>query len=125
MAPGVAATGPNAAMAARMAAMGGGNAQMPTPQPPPDFDMDKRYVGVIKSFNTAKGIGFVDCPEITEKFGCDVFLHASQILNDEEVGDVIQFTVQLGRLGQPRAKDIQAIGSVQDRDMGEDPNQIY
>lgn len=92
--------------------------------PPPDFDMEKRYVGVIKSFNTAKGVGFVDCPEIMEKFGCDVFLHASQILNDEEVGDVISFTVQLGRLGQPRAKDIQAIGSVQDTEM-EAPNQVY
>jgi len=124
---GVAPTGPNAAMAAQMA-MGSGNAQLPAPQPPPDFDMDKRYVGVIKSFNTAKGIGFVDCAEITEKFGCDVFLHASQILHDEEVGDVISFSVQLGRLGQPRAKDIQAIGSVQDPEMAalqKDPNQVY
>merc|ERR1740121_292208 len=120
--------GANPMMAAQMAAMGGGNAQMPTPQPPSDFDMDKRYVGVIKSFNTAKGIGFVDCAEITEKFGCDVFLHASQILNEEEVGDVISFSVQLGRLGQPRAKDIQAIGSVQDPEMAalnKDPNQVY
>merc|ERR1740121_3295725 len=97
--------------------------QMPT-APPPDFDMEKRYVGVIKSFNTAKGVGFVDCPEIMEKFGCDVFLHASQILHDEEVGDVISFVVQLGRLGQPRAKDIQAIASVQDSEAAT-PAQSY
>jgi len=105
--------------------MGGMGNTMPM-APPQDFDMEKRYVGVIKSFNHAKGIGFVDCNEIQEKFGCDVFLHASQILNDEEVGDVISFSVQLGRLGQPRAKDIQAIGSVQDAELtNKDPNQVY
>merc|ERR1740121_1408460 len=120
--------GANPMMAAQMATMDPCGGQQMVMAPPADFDLEKRYVGVIKSFNTAKGIGFVDCAEVQEKFGCDVFLHASQILNDEEVGDVIQFTIQLGRLGQPRAKDIQAIGSVQDQDMATqniDPNQVY
>merc|ERR1719296_317844 len=112
-----------------MAAMGPcGGQQLPT-APPADFDMEKRYVGVIKSFNTAKGIGFVECAEVTQQFGNDVFLHASQILNNEEVGDVIQFTVQLGKLGQPRAKDIMAIGSVQEPEVSseanKEPSKVY
>jgi len=100
---------------------------MPQMMSPPNIDTEKRYVGVIKSFNTAKGIGFVECPEIMEKFGCEVFLHASQVQNDEAVGDMISFTVQLGRLGQPRAKDIKTIGSVQDPEGGEnkEPKQVY
>ena len=78
--------------------------------PPSDFDMDKRYVGVIRSYietiytnkqhhnehtrqehkqktstykrsyNETKGMGFIASEEISRAFGCDVFLHASQRL---------------------------------------------
>lgn len=84
--------------------------------PAPNIDLDKRYVGVIKSFNKEKGIGLVDSAELKDKFGTDVFLHASQMQSGEQDGDVISFKVQVGKLGQPRAKEIQVVGNLQDPD---------
>eukprot|EP00418_Pyrodinium_bahamense_P002337 CAMPEP_0179023420 /NCGR_PEP_ID=MMETSP0796-20121207/6920_1 /TAXON_ID=73915 /ORGANISM="Pyrodinium bahamense, Strain pbaha01" /LENGTH=848 /DNA_ID=CAMNT_0020719329 /DNA_START=15 /DNA_END=2557 /DNA_ORIENTATION=+ len=100
--------------------------QQPLPHnAPPDFDFGKTYVGVIRSFNDAKGFGFISCDEVREALGCDVFLHSSQRQNNEDVGDVVSFNIQPSRMGQPRARNIQAIGSVQDPDMDVDPTKVF
>jgi len=92
---------------------------------PPDFNMDKTYTGFIRSFNESKGFGFIACDEIRAAFGCDVFLHSSRRQNNEDVGDVVSFNVEASRMGQPRAKNIKAIGSVQDPDMEVDPAKVF
>merc|ERR1712032_1392816 len=60
---------------------------------PPDFDLEQRYLGIIKSFNKARGFGFIACDETYAAFGCDIFLHNTQ-REGFEVGDVISFGIE-------------------------------
>merc|ERR1711879_697336 len=42
-------------------------------------DPNKFYYGKVKSFDAAKGFGFVECPETLAAYGRDVFMHWSMI----------------------------------------------
>jgi len=64
--------------------------------------------GMIKSFNQANNYGFIDCEEIKEEFGSDVFMHGKE-LNNLQVGEQVQFEVGLNSKGQPQALSIVAL----------------
>lgn len=66
---------------------------------------DARFDGQIKSFNEAKGFGFVSCDAIQLQFGCDVFLHHLQFAGFE-VGQAVSFGVLLNKAGKPQAKEL-------------------
>ena len=44
------------------------------------------FHGIIKSYNEAKGFGFVECEATKSGFGCDVFLHRKHMPNLQCVG---------------------------------------
>jgi len=64
------------------------------------------YEGVVKSFNSLKGFGFIRCQETFNKYGCDVFLHKDQ-LGNFAIGDNIVFSIWVNERGQPQATDLQ------------------
>merc|ERR1719277_2490536 len=61
--------------------------------------------GRIKSFNSEKGFGFIECAQTYQKYNRDVFLHKAQI-GDMAVGTVVSFTCEVNRQGMPQAKDV-------------------
>eukprot|EP00747_Dinoflagellata_sp_TGD_P169647 gnl/TRDRNA2_/TRDRNA2_199154_c0_seq1.p1 gnl/TRDRNA2_/TRDRNA2_199154_c0~~gnl/TRDRNA2_/TRDRNA2_199154_c0_seq1.p1 ORF type:complete len:323 (-),score=86.48 gnl/TRDRNA2_/TRDRNA2_199154_c0_seq1:132-1100(-) len=65
-----------------------------------------RYRGKIKSFNTEKGFGFIDCPQAHAEYNRDVFVHKSQ-MGDLQVGAPVSFSVEMNQKGMPQAKDLQ------------------
>lgn len=81
----------------------------PTPQagmaPPPP---PGKFRGRIKSFNTDKGFGFIDCPEAQAQFGRDVFLHKANV-GDMTVGTEVMFSVESNKQGMPQARDLVTI----------------
>ncbi|CAE7251901.1 unnamed protein product [Symbiodinium natans] len=73
---------------------------------------DEKYTGRIKSFNPAKGYGFISCDETFARFNRDVFLHHSQ-LNGFKAGDEVNFRIFVDRTkadAQAKALDVQARG---------------
>jgi len=78
-----------------------------------DFKVDKdkelgSFSGFIKSFNSNKGYGFINCEDLQAMgYKNDVFLHHAQ-LGSHEVGGTVQFTAFLNGKNQPQAKDLQA-----------------
>uniref|UniRef100_A0A7S4QNB8 CSD domain-containing protein n=1 Tax=Alexandrium monilatum TaxID=311494 RepID=A0A7S4QNB8_9DINO len=63
--------------------------------------------GVVKSFNTERGWGFITSEEITQIFGKDIFLHRQELDGTQpEPGDAIHFTVEPGKTGQLEAKNV-------------------
>lgn len=86
---------------------------VPHPTPPPipmDLDTSRRFVGVVKSFNTSTGFGFISCDDTYAVFGRDVFLFANQ-RNGSDVGDQVSFTIEMSSRGFPRAKDIELMNT--------------
>jgi len=65
----------------------------------------KRAHGAIKSFNAATGFGFIDCPQLKELFGRDVFVHGKQ-MRGHTVGSAVSFAIVLNKENQPQAFDI-------------------
>lgn len=65
-----------------------------------------QYVGVVKSFNEKNAYGFVECAEISQEYGGDVFLHASDKGNFV-VGDTVMFTGLVNTMGKPQARNLQ------------------
>ena len=70
--------------------------------------MDPRSQGVVKSYNPEKGFGFIECPELHEVFGHDVFLHCKQISGFAK-GDSVSFAVALNKDNKPQAYDLQSL----------------
>lgn len=68
---------------------------------------DRRFEGAVKSFNHAKGFGFISCDEVQGIFGqgVDVFTHHAQI-GDFAVGDQVSFSVILNKDSKPQAMDL-------------------
>jgi len=67
------------------------------------------YHGTIKSFNLNKGYGFIACPELLVKHGCDVFMHRNQFFAcpcDLSVGDSVVFRVEISKQGKPQAREL-------------------
>lgn len=75
----------------------------------PDVQMELgRMAGLIKSFNSSTGYGFIQCPKLQELgYSNDAFLHHEQ-LGSFDVGAEVTFTAFVNSKGQPQAKDLQA-----------------
>merc|ERR1711974_404344 len=61
--------------------------------------------GRIKSFNSEKGFGFIECAATFAQFGRDVFLHKAQV-GDMRVGTMVTFTYEVNKQGMPQAKEV-------------------
>lgn len=68
---------------------------------------NRRAVGRIKSFSFENGYGFIECSELRQVFGSDVFLRRAQI-GDFSVDQDVSFAVLLNREHKPQAFDLQA-----------------
>merc|ERR1719491_1073125 len=71
----------------------------------------KRARGFIKSFNATTGFGFIDCPELKELFGRDVFVHGKQFKGGYAVGPAVNFAIVLNKDNHPQAFDISEEGA--------------
>ncbi|CAK0860711.1 unnamed protein product [Prorocentrum cordatum] len=80
---------------------GGGGGAPPTPT-------GEAFTGTIKSFNEAYNYGFVDCPEVKEAYGNDVFLHGKE-LSGQGIGDTVYFELGVSAKGQPQAMNVQSV----------------
>lgn len=65
---------------------------------------EARHIGVIKSYNDAKGFGFITSPEILQNFGKDIFLSSHQMLHFP-VGAEVSFAILLNK-GKHQAFDL-------------------
>ncbi|CAE7375455.1 unnamed protein product [Symbiodinium sp. CCMP2456] len=77
---------------------------------PPDMEVvpgltDRRFVGVMYLWFEDKGFGFIECPDITKKFGQDAFLHRTQRKNFKR-GQYVSFSVYLNYRGKPQATEL-------------------
>lgn len=77
---------------------------------PPDMEVvsgltDRRFVGVMYLWFEDKGYGFIECPDITKKFGQDAFLHKTQRKHFKR-GDYVSFAVYLNYRGKPQATEL-------------------
>merc|ERR1719291_313454 len=69
-----------------------------------------RYAGTVKKFDQAKGFGFIECADLQQMYGRDVWVHHQQ-LNNFNVGDEVTFDMVLNKAGHPQAIDLDAAGS--------------
>jgi len=69
------------------------------------------YSGTIKSYNSSKGWGFIECAATERVYGKDVFVMRSALPGGSaEAGDPVSFTVTQGKVG-PEATDVKVISS--------------
>lgn len=66
------------------------------------------YIGRVKAYSPSNGFGFIYCEETMKQYGSDVFLHRDQVgdVNRIDKGTMVQFMVDLNKLGRPQAQDI-------------------
>jgi len=73
--------------------------------PPSKAMTERRSRGTVKSLNHEKGFGFIECGELQEVFGSDVFLHIKQA-GDLTAGSAVSFAVMLNKDNRPQAYDV-------------------
>eukprot|EP00746_Dinoflagellata_sp_MGD_P052473 gnl/MRDRNA2_/MRDRNA2_232079_c0_seq1.p1 gnl/MRDRNA2_/MRDRNA2_232079_c0~~gnl/MRDRNA2_/MRDRNA2_232079_c0_seq1.p1 ORF type:complete len:549 (-),score=105.18 gnl/MRDRNA2_/MRDRNA2_232079_c0_seq1:43-1446(-) len=66
-----------------------------------------RLQGVIKTFNSEKGFGFIACDQVRAAFGKDAFLHRDQFQNFK-CGDTVSFHLRV-QDGNPQAQKLQPV----------------
>jgi len=84
-------------------------------------DSDTMYSGTVKSYNDAKGYGFIVCNQETHAFSGDVFMSKSELHGGAVVkGDSVSFTVDVST-GRAVAHNISVAGqaSAQMEDLNE------
>mmetsp|Transcript_69746 Transcript_69746/g.199896 ORF Transcript_69746/g.199896 Transcript_69746/m.199896 type:complete len:212 (-) Transcript_69746:164-799(-) len=64
------------------------------------------FSGVVKSYNEKNGYGFIDCAEVKQEHGSDVFLHSSD-KGSFNVGDHVAFSCFVNTMGKPQARELQ------------------
>mmetsp|Transcript_46447 Transcript_46447/g.108148 ORF Transcript_46447/g.108148 Transcript_46447/m.108148 type:complete len:508 (-) Transcript_46447:115-1638(-) len=77
------------------------------------------YFGKVKSYNSKKGYGFIDCPAARAVYGRDVFIHKAQMgellgrfvgpgtrLDPKCLHMHVRFSVGSNREGMPQARDV-------------------
>merc|ERR1712176_1500462 len=66
-----------------------------------------QFLGIIKSFNSKNGFGFISCEALQQQgYTNDVYLHHNQV-GGFQPGQTIMFTAYLNKKGQPQAMDLQ------------------
>lgn len=66
------------------------------------------HLGTIKSFDTGRGHGFINCSQTFRMYGRDVFVHKDQVQHFQP-GDKVSFIVRASPSGHPQAFDIKAL----------------
>jgi cold shock CspA family protein len=74
--------------------------------PPTKVLTERRCKGSIKSFSSEKEFGLIECEELSQIFGGDVFLHGKQCVIDHPLGTKVSFAVVLSKDNQPQAFDV-------------------
>jgi len=67
------------------------------------------YKGVVKSFNSREGYGFIACTELMQEYGCDVFMHKKQFFAATvslRIGDSVRFRLEFSKQGKPQAREL-------------------
>merc|ERR1719320_1386150 len=70
------------------------------------------YRGVVKSFNSREGYGFIACTELMQEYGCDVFMHKKQFFAATvslRIGDSVRFRLEFSKQGKPQARELSRI----------------
>merc|ERR1712183_435071 len=74
---------------------------------------DVVYEGQVSAIrpgsNGGPGFGFIVCEATKELFGVDVFLHSTQA-SVLMIGQMVKFSVQVNKRGQPQATNVEVIG---------------
>ena len=76
-------------------------------QPLPAVKAERHY-GVVKSFNSNSGFGFIECKLSNDKYSRDVFLHKAQA-GEIEVGTVVEFAIDINERGMPQAREVRQL----------------
>jgi len=69
---------------------------------PDDAEVLGIFAGSVKSFSWMYGYGFIECEELKNTYGNDVFVHSSDI-GDFDKGSSVCFTAYLNKHGKPQA----------------------
>lgn len=86
------------------------------------------YLGRVKSYNLARGFGFLECPEVKAQHGRDVFMRADAVedltlskiasasgpsaaVNRGEI--FVSFTVEVNQAGNPEAQNVRQVKECQ------------
>jgi cold shock protein len=74
-------------------------------------DGSQTFIGEVKSYNQAKGFGFLSSTAATQLYGKDVFFMKTHIANNEFLaqGTQVQFKASLGEKG-PIASEVRTLG---------------
>eukprot|EP00929_Paragymnodinium_shiwhaense_P115073 TRINITY_DN83689_c0_g1_i1.p1 TRINITY_DN83689_c0_g1~~TRINITY_DN83689_c0_g1_i1.p1 ORF type:complete len:272 (-),score=77.15 TRINITY_DN83689_c0_g1_i1:126-941(-) len=75
-------------------------------------DVERRFLGRVKSYSQAKGYGFIACDDFAEGDGLmgDVFLHRNQAEQAGiHVGEGVTFTMRYSDKGQPQARNVEPL----------------
>ncbi|KAJ9447308.1 hypothetical protein DIPPA_11524 [Diplonema papillatum] len=68
----------------------------------------ERLLGMVKSFSTGSGFGFIECEEVQRRYRRDAFLHRAQA-GEVTVGNVVEFSVDVNEKGMPQARDVKVV----------------
>eukprot|EP00434_Breviolum_minutum_P020340 symbB.v1.2.017938.t2/scaffold1408.1/size121891/2 len=63
------------------------------------------YVGTLKTYNVKNGYGFLECKQAKADWHCDVFVHKNNVPTPWNLGQPVEFAVQVNLKGQPQAYD--------------------
>jgi len=89
-----------------MMAKGDGKGKTKSNKPPEENGtVVGEYAGTIKSYSAQSNYGFIDCAELKEVYGSDVFMHGNH-MGSFNVGDQVSFTCFLNSHEKPQAKDL-------------------
>eukprot|EP00756_Hemistasia_phaeocysticola_P000010 Hpha_TRINITY_DN10009_c0_g1::TRINITY_DN10009_c0_g1_i1::g.84039::m.84039 len=69
---------------------------------------EQRFKGIIKNYDEERGYGFVSCRSLYQRHKRDVFIHKNQ-WGTLQVGDAVEFTVELNKSGQPQAREVRRV----------------
>lgn len=71
-------------------------------EPPPGSP--ERYNGQIRQFDVVKQYGFIECADVHQMYGFDVFL-AAAAKGDFNIGSLVSFRIEI-KNGKPQAHDL-------------------
>jgi len=68
----------------------------------------QKHRGHVKSFNAARGFGFIVCPDLQPVFeGGDIYVSKTQLGENRITTDqVVEFNLHVDRKGKPQARDV-------------------
>jgi len=69
----------------------------------------QRFVGIFSAFYPVKNFGFIQCAETFETYAKDIWVHSAQTAG-HSVGDTVEFTLTMSKVGNPQAIDLTSVG---------------